>query len=157
MDLTNLVTLVDADKLEEILTAVNYDSERTQFLVDGFRNGFTIGYAGSRTVKLTAPNLKIRVGSEVELWNKMIKEVEAKRYAGPFAEIPFQDYYIQSPIGLVPKDNGKCTCLKFHLSYPRDGKSLVNYNTPKEMCTMKRELIVPARNLTGKQLLDISP
>ena len=35
-----------------------------------------------------------------------MKEVEAKHYAGPFKTIPFENF-IQSPIGLVPKDNGK--------------------------------------------------
>ena len=42
------------------------------------------------------------------LWNKVMKEVEAKRFAGPFEKIPF-DNFIQSPIGLVPKDGGKST------------------------------------------------
>ena len=50
-------------------------------------------------------------------------EVEAKRYAGPFEHIPFE-YFIQSPIGLVPKDKGRKTRLIFHLSYPRWGDSV---------------------------------
>ena len=61
-----------------------------------------------------------------------MKEVELGRYAGPFTDIPF-DNYVQSPIGLVPKDNGRKTRLIFHLSYPKDGTSSVNYNTPKEL------------------------
>ena len=47
-----------------------------------------------------------------------MKEVKEGRYAGPFESIPF-DSYIQSPIGLVPKDGGKDTRLIFHLSYIR--------------------------------------
>ena len=47
---------------------------------------------------MTAPNLKLTVGNETILWNKVMKEVKAKRYAGPFTED-----FIQSPIGLVPK------------------------------------------------------
>ena len=65
-----------------------------------------------------------------------MKEVKEKRYAGPFETIPF-DNYIQSPIGLVPKDNGKDTRLIFHLSYPRGRGISVNANTPKELCTVK--------------------
>ena len=65
-----------------------------------------------------------------------MKEVKEKRYAGPFEQIPF-DNYIQSPIGLVPKDGGKDTRLIFHLSYPRDGSSSVNANTPTELCLVK--------------------
>ena len=67
-----------------------------------------------------------------------MKEVKEKRYAGPFKQIPFEDGgYIQSPIGLVPKDNGTSTRLIFHLSYPRNGSTPVNYNTPRELCTVK--------------------
>ena len=66
-----------------------------------------------------------------------MKEVRLKRYAGPFEDPPFKDF-IQSPIGLVPKDNGKNTRLIFHLSYPRDklGTS-VNAGIPKSKCTVK--------------------
>ena len=63
-------------------------------------------------------------------------EVALKRYAGPFSKIPYE-YYIQSPVGLVAKDNGADTRLIFHLSYPWGrGKSL-NENTPDELCTVK--------------------
>ena len=53
-----------------------------------------------------------------------------------FKTIPFE-YYIQSPVGLVPKDSGKDTRLIFHLSYPRMGKFSVNANTPDELCSVK--------------------
>ena len=62
-------------------------------------------------------------------------EVKAKRYAGPFVEPPFE-FFIQSPIGLVPKDKGKKTRLIFHLSYPRSGTS-VNSEIPREQCTVQ--------------------
>ena len=65
-----------------------------------------------------------------------MKEVKENRYAGPFEEIPF-DHYIQSPIGLVPKDGGKDTRLIFHLSYPRGKGTSVNANTPSEDCSVK--------------------
>ena len=65
-----------------------------------------------------------------------MKEVKEKRYAGPFAMISVE-YYIQSPIGLVPKDGGKSTRLIFHLSYPRGTGTSVNANTPAELCTVK--------------------
>ena len=58
-----------------------------------------------------------------------------KRFAGPYESPPFE-YYIQSPVGLVPKDDGKETRLIFHLSYPRSGDS-VNSLTPPEICKVK--------------------
>ena len=86
-------------------------------------------------VKRTAPNLKLNVGNETILWNKVMKEVGLGRYAGPY-EKPSFEYYIQLPIGLVPKDNGVNARLIFHLSYPRSGDS-VNSGTPKELCSVQ--------------------
>ena len=48
--------------------------------------------------------------------------------------------FIQSPLGLVPKDNGKQTRLIFHLSYDfgiEDDKKSVNFHTPDEICTVQ--------------------
>ena len=56
-------------------------------------------------------------------------------YAGPFEKPPF-DNFIQSPIGLVPKDGDRDVRLIFHLSYLRTGRS-VNSDTPDKLCTVK--------------------
>ena len=126
---------MNVNRFEELLLESNYNREETQFLIDGFRNGFDIGYRGKiRGVQRTAPNLKIRVGSHIQLWNKVMKEVKLKRYAGPFRNPPYKDF-IQSPIGLVPKDGGRDTRLIFHLSYPRSGSS-INSETPDHMCSV---------------------
>ena len=87
-------------------------------------------------IQRTASNLKLRVGSQTILWNKIMKEVKLKRFIGPFAEKPpFRDF-IQSPVGLVPKDSGQDMRLIFHLSYPKDGAS-INSETPKELCLVQ--------------------
>ena len=117
-DLENIVTPVKVSELQQLLEETNYDKDKTAFLVDGFTSGFDLGYRGKNIVKIKSPNLKFTIGDEIELWNKVMKEVELKRYAGPFEDIPFTNY-IQSPIGLVPKDGGLKTRLIFHLSYPR--------------------------------------
>ena len=85
---------------------------KLKFVIDGFKNGFSLGYQGKEDIQLHAPNLKLRVGSERELWNKVMKEVKEGRYAGPYKVIPF-DHFIQSPIGLIPKDKGTQTRLIF--------------------------------------------
>ena len=56
----------------------------------------------------------------------------------PFEELPFQNF-IQSPLGLVPKDNGKQTRLIFHLSYDfkKSGNPSVNAGTPEHLCKVK--------------------
>ena len=56
-------------------------------------------------------------------------EVKLNRDAGSFIEPPFE-FFIQSPIGLVPKDQGKKTRLIFHLSYLKTGTS-VNSEIPR--------------------------
>ena len=131
-----LVTPVDTVELEKLLIDSNYDKQKTDFLLKGFREGFEIGYKGETEVQMKSPNLKLTIGSEIELWNKVMKEVQNKRYAGPFKDIPFSNY-IQSPIGLVPKDNGKKTRLIFHLSYPRNTGKSVNANTPERLKKVK--------------------
>ena len=67
-----------------------------------------------------------------------MKEVKLGRVAGPFKknELPF-DYFVQSPIGLVPKHGGK-TRLIFHLSFKfKNGNPSINECTPPEKCTVK--------------------
>ena len=81
---------------------------KSEYIINGFRHGFSLEYEGKCDCQRLAPNLKIRVGSKLEMWNKVMKETEAGRYTGPFEKPPF-DTFIQSPIGLVPKDKGKKT------------------------------------------------
>ena len=134
-DLESVVTPVNVQAYARLLEETNYDKEETQFLIDGFTNGFDVGYQGPTNVRRTAPNLTLRVGSQVILWNKIMKEVKLKRYAGPFKTPPFSNY-IQSSVGLVPKDDGKETRLIFHLSYPKGGSS-INSETPRELCSVQ--------------------
>ena len=134
-DLSKIVTPVNVKIYERLLKESGYDKYKTKYLVQGFKSGFDLGYEGPKRIKRTAKNLQLRVGSKVELWNKVMAEVKAKRYAGPFEEVPFR-YFIQSPIGLVPKDKGKNTRLIFHLSYPKTGDS-VNSGIPDQVCSVK--------------------
>ena len=138
-DLENIITPVDADQLESLLRISNYNREKARKLVKGFREGFDIGYRNNYKVQMTSPNLKLTIGSKTELWNKVMKEVKIKRFAGPFKSIPYYDSkdYIQSPIGLVPKDNGTKTRLIFHLSYPRGTGTSVNARTPPELTSVQ--------------------
>ena len=135
LDIENIITPVKVGNLEQLLKETGFNKIRSQRLIHGFKYGFEIGLKGNRKVNRLAPNLKINIGTKVDLWNKVMKEVQKKRYAGPFKDIPFE-HFIQSPIGLVPKDQGKDTRLIFHLSYPRTGSS-VNSETPKDICKVK--------------------
>ena len=82
-----------------------------------------------------------------------MKEVQQKRYAGPFdsKHIPFE-FFVQSPIGLVPKA-GNQTRLIFHLSYDFPGsEKSINYYMPQDKCSVKyRDL-----DYTVRKCLEIS-
>ena len=127
---------VNVNRYEQLLKLSHFDPAKTEFLVKSFRSGFPLCYGGPTDVKMKSPNLKLRIGTETDLWNKVMKEVKLQRFVGPFEEIPF-DNYIQSPIGLVPKDGDKDTRLIFHLSYPRKTGKSVNANIPKHLCSVK--------------------
>ena len=153
-DLDSIVTPVKVKILKRILKEVGYNPKKSKYLIKGFSKGFSIGYEGRRHgMQQTAPNLPIKVGSEKDLWNKVMKEVRLKRYAGPYEEPPFKDF-IQSPIGLVPKDSGKDTRLIFHLSYPRNSNDekikSVNQCIPNHKCSVKYPDFLEAIELCQK-------
>ena len=130
-DLENLVMPIRINVFRDMLIRSNYDGAETQFLIEGFSRGFDIGYQGPVLRQDVSRNLPFTVGNKFVLWEKIMKEVQLKRYAGPYDKVPFQNY-IQSPIGLVPKAGNK-TRLIFHLSYRfPNGNESVNYWTPHE-------------------------
>ena len=71
------------DFYEALLKEAKYDDTKTKYLVDGFTNGFSLCYQGDKKVARKKQNLKLRVGSKKKLWNKIMTEVNSKRYAGP--------------------------------------------------------------------------
>ena len=101
----DIFTPVKHQELDILLRETNFDDSKREILVEGFRNGFSLGYQGPENIRITSPNLKFTIGDEFELWDKMMSEVKAKRFAGPFDQPPFE-FFVQSPIGLVPKDGG---------------------------------------------------
>ena len=130
------MTPVDVEKYDELLKQANYDKTKSDYLVSGFKNGFRLHFEGDRTVKRESKNLKLRCGSKIEMWNKIMTEVKVGRYARLYQNHPPFEHYYQSPLGLVPKDKGKKTRLIFHLSYPRNGDS-VNSGIPKNLTSVK--------------------
>ena len=77
-DLENVVTPVKVDILENMLKETGYDQMKTNKIIRGFKNGFSLGYEGPTNVQLTAPNLPLYVGNSTVLWNKIMKEVKLK-------------------------------------------------------------------------------
>ena len=138
-DLSHIVTLIDVNCLTRLLKQSKYPMEKVMFLEQGFRHGFNVGYRGPKIRQSCAQNIPLKVGSKVQLSNKIMKEVQLGQVVGPFDTIPF-DNFIQSQIGLVPKSGSDGTRLIFHLSYDFDntaeGRSL-NFHTLEEICSVK--------------------
>ena len=138
LNLQDIVTPIDPVKLRTLLVESNYDKDETEELCTGFEKGFDIGYHGPRQRKDYAHNIPITVGSKLDMWNKIMKEVELGHCAGPFSTIPYK-YYVQSPIGLVPKKGNK-TRLIFHLSYcfgESENQWSITHHTPDEFCHVR--------------------
>ncbi|CAG2218126.1 unnamed protein product [Mytilus edulis] len=70
-------------------------------LLDGFTNGFKVNYMGPRQA-VNCSNLISAKQHESELEEKITKEIQAGRIAGPFKNKPFSNLRL-SPIGLVAK------------------------------------------------------
>ena len=158
-DFKNIVTPINVPKLKNLMSEAGYDIDKSRELIEGFTNGFDLGYIGPLHRQSSANNIPLKIGSPVHLWNKLMKEVQLGRVAGPFDTVPYK-FFIQSPIGLVPKDNGKKTRLIFHLSYNFDGKdNSLNHFTPKEICSVKyRDLDHAVHNsLRLKELVEHLP
>ena len=66
--------------------------ELSEQIVQGFEKGFDLGYRGPHNIQKKSPNLKFVIGDQIELWNKVMKEVKEKRYAGPYDKIPFNNF-----------------------------------------------------------------
>ena len=64
----DIIMPVKVTWLKELLEQSSYDKQLTNQLIQGFTHGFDISYQGSLT----------------KLWNKVKKEVQLKRYAGPY-------------------------------------------------------------------------
>ena len=122
--------------LEDLLRRSNFDREETSFLVQGFSIGFDFRYLGPKNRRDRSENLPFcGVGDKFMLWRKVMKEVEHRRFAGPYRKIPFK-YFIQSPVGLVPKGDNDARLI-FHLSYDFPGGKSFNHFIPDEDCTVQ--------------------
>ena len=66
--------------------------------MNGFTKGFSIEYNGPKKREHTAKNIPFKpgIGDKYNMWQKIMKDVKLKRFAGPFEEVPFE-HYIQSP------------------------------------------------------------
>ncbi|XP_053570053.1 uncharacterized protein LOC128660298 isoform X1 [Bombina bombina] len=109
------------DRLVRELQAYPIIEDR-DVLIEGLSKGFTVPVKGVVAGAMKARNLKSAAELPGVLKEKLGKEVECGRMAGPFAEKRIAELII-SPLGVVPKkEEGKYRMIH-HLSYPK-GRSV---------------------------------
>jgi hypothetical protein len=125
--------------LQSLLQETGYDTTKTKYLVDGFRDGFRLFMDRSvkqachdriTTNSLFKTNHKSATDNPDSVVQKIIKEVQAKLMIGPFPH-PVFSHYIVSPLGLVKKKQPGKFRVIHDLSSPFRGVS-VNSCIPKE-------------------------
>lgn len=110
-----LPTPVKVNRLEVLLEG--YDFHNQVFLIDGLKYGFHLFSVGqSRSYE--SPNLLSTTQQPQMVDQKVAKELEAHRLAGPFDPPPFPVFRV-SPLGIVPKKTPGEFRMIHHLSYPR--------------------------------------
>lgn len=110
----------------------HYPSKDKELLLNGFKEGFSLHYAGDRSALESSNLISVKQNPQVAV--KLVeKEVELGRMAGPFVDKPFSNLRV-SPIGLVPKKDGAYRLIH-HLSFPQ-GSSINDFIHP-DLCKVK--------------------
>ena len=117
-----------------------------KILSNGFAKGFSLNYSGPRAPR-DSGCLRSASQHPQAVKDKLAKEIQLGRIAGPFRKRPFANLQC-SPIGLVPKREPNTFRLIHHLSFPY-GSSINDYIN-KDMCTVHYESFDKAVELVMK-------
>ena len=109
----NLPTPIKVDRLISLLSG--YSHSTVEFLYSGFSFGFPIHFEGER-VSSTSKNLVSAFLHPTVVDDKIRKELDSHRLAGPFPPLP---PFRITPLGVVPKKTPGEFRLIHHLSYPK--------------------------------------
>ena len=108
------------------------DHDAAAKLWEGFTSGFSLHYSGEHK-SFESKNLPSTNKNPDGVRQKIYKEIQAGRVAGPFCKLPFKKFRI-SPLGLVPKHKPGEFLLIHHLSFPK-GDSVNDFIDPK-LCSV---------------------
>jgi len=105
-----------------------YNRKKFNNIMESFKFGFDVGYKGTLSPKMI-DNLASAKAKPDIVNEKIKKELEAKRFVGPFDLKPFRVMQL-SPLGLVEKKTPGTYRMIHHLSFP-EGSS-INDGIPEE-------------------------
>ncbi|KAJ1119854.1 hypothetical protein NDU88_008039 [Pleurodeles waltl] len=114
---------IDFNALASILKDYPRATER-ELLFNGFSEGFRIPYDGP-SLSRGANNLRSAMEARGVVREKLEKECQLGRVAGPFIHPPLSNFIV-SPLGIVPKKEQGKYRLIHHLSFPK-GSSVNDY------------------------------
>jgi len=109
-------TPVNLQNLEAELQCIAIPEKEANFIINGFKHGFPICYSGPQRSYMSK-NLKSANKNHQVVADKINKEIEEGRVAGPYPAPPLSNFRV-SPLGLVPKKGKDEFRLIHHLSYP---------------------------------------
>ena len=115
--------------------------------MNGFSNGFRLGYMGPRVLKKSKNRISVAQHMS-EVYSKINGEIKKGRVGGPFDVPPFDNLRC-SPIGLVPKKVPGEFRLIHHLSWP-EGDS-VNYHIDPHKASVKYSSVDDAIKLVQSE------
>ena len=142
---TALPTPVNVAVLSRVL--LGYSSRIAYRLIKGFSEGFKINYQGPR-ITSTAPHLGSAYENPDVVDEKLRKERELGRIAGPFDTPPLENLHV-SPLGVIPKKTPGEFRMIHNLSYPKGAS--INDSIPPEFSSVKYASVDDAINLIQGQ------
>ena len=137
----DLITPVQIDKLKIYIDGYKY----AKYIIDGFVNGFTLGFESPIDLK-NAENARDIYDNEKLVQAKLQEELDARRIEGPFAFPPLNNLQC-SPLFLIPKKGGDFRLIH-NLSAPH-GHS-VNDGIPRHNSTVQYQNLSHALNMVKK-------
>ena len=121
----------------------DYNPDLASYLIDGFSQGFSLSNA-SYYPNTSVKNLKSCSYNPQIVTDKLNKEQQAGRVAGPFSQVPLP-HFVTSPIGLHPKkEPGQFRLI--HDSSQPSGKS-VNDGIARDKASVKYQTVEDAVKL----------
>ena len=124
--------VINIDQFDYLLRYYGYNSERINYLVNGLRHGFDIGFSKQIT-NTFAPNSNAVHRRSHILKDLIDKELAHGRFLGPFSSPPFNQMHV-NPLNFVPKKTPNTFRLIDDLSLPKG--SSTNEGIPRSRCTV---------------------
>lgn len=135
-----LPTPVNPDRLQWYLDG--YNEHLKNFIVNGFRQGFSIHSNLTKYTTHPPQNARIANQNPEAVDEKLTKEIQLGHIAGPFTNVPFTNFHM-SPLSLRPKDGNKGWRLLHDLSFPYNEHS-VNSTIPDSCKKVKYSSVADA-------------